>query len=192
MNLALPVVKYRMELKLFQLILDIFRILGDFVIKLRKYFLWVLVFWALYVNFSKTEGMINSELTFVKNNRDWNYDEKMRYKWGKYYDYMVFVRDNTPADAVIAIPPQMDPWQRPGNGALDYYFLYPRVTSNSSLDKIADDPFLTHVLVVRGDHTEEDWSRWPKFDIPTKKIIYPESPYLSRNWAIIVLEKEKL
>jgi hypothetical protein len=49
-----------------------------------------------------------------------SYDEKMRRKYEWYYDFMSFIRKNTPDDATILFPPQFV-WSY-SNG----YFLLPR------------------------------------------------------------------
>ena len=56
-----------------------------------------------------------------------SYDQKMYYQWGDFYRFMVFVKNNTPENATIVIPPQQDPWlMGSGNDNFVRAFLYPR------------------------------------------------------------------
>jgi hypothetical protein len=55
-----------------------------------------------------------------------SYDEKMRRKWGWYYDFISFIKDNTPEDSNILFPPQNNQYPRIGNLGLNSYFLLPR------------------------------------------------------------------
>ena len=55
-----------------------------------------------------------------------SYDEKMRSRWGWYYDFISFIKENTPEDANILFPPQSKQYPRVGNLGLNSYFLLPR------------------------------------------------------------------
>jgi len=55
-----------------------------------------------------------------------SYDEKMKRRWGRYYDFMCFIQENTPEDANILFPPQSSLYPRVGNLGLNSYFLLPR------------------------------------------------------------------
>lgn len=104
------------------------------------------------------------------------YDQKMRMQWGTYYNYMVFVKQNTPEDATIIVPPQILPWVRTGNVALDRYFLYPRKLIQYSTEQIPDVASLTkgtYILVSWGDW-ECDFGKcklWPQQKIEAREKI---------------------
>jgi hypothetical protein len=142
---------------------------------LRQGAILVVVVWALTINCAKTWRYIKPEVEFICNAPFLSYDEKMRVKWGDYYDFMVYVRDRTPPDAVIVIPPQ-SAWPRTGNAGLDSYFLHPRKLVR--LNQIAD---ATHVLTVKAeDGSEEVWPPGPLLD--------GEISWMKQGLGIIALE----
>lgn len=57
---------------------------------------------------------------------DSSYGEKMTRRWGWYYDFISFIKENTPEDANIVFPPQSNQYPRIGNLGLNSYFLLPR------------------------------------------------------------------
>jgi len=68
-----------------------------------------------------------------------SYDEKMRRRWGWYYDFISFIKDTTPDDANILFPPQSNQYPRIGNLGLNSYFLLPRGLhhgNRQTLDKL--------------------------------------------------------
>lgn len=148
------------------------------------------VLFSFAKNFRITVGNAYVKLSEIKNLGYLNYDQKMRFKIGKFYDYTKFVKANTPEDAVIAIPPMSDVWWKTGNGAYIYYFIYPRHPFYAEVDKLPDNPDITYVLLVKGDTLDSDErAKWPKFKVPTKRIIYyPDQKYLP-GWGIIELKK---
>lgn len=94
------------------------------------------------------------------------------------YDYYKFVRDNTPTDARILIPPQGLPWPRIGNAAYSRYFLYPRYLVSGKENEPGVDlkkENIQYVLVSWGEVNLFQYgytSGWPKFKVPAKKIVY--------------------
>jgi len=94
---------------------------------------------------------------------------------------MVFVKNNTPSDATIVIPPQQDPWLiGSGNDTFVRAFIYPR--------KIVQETIIIPDLKVFGPDTFIliSWGKeeckpagchgWPRQDIRAKKIIYKDKP----------------
>jgi hypothetical protein len=112
---------------------------------------------------------------FILSHLNFTYDQKMVAKWGDFYNYMVFVRENTPESAFIMHPPQKAPWLNVGNGGLIRYFLYPRhLVQNhddeySKIDEIAD-----YVMIAWGycSCDGENCHGWPKVKVPAEWIIY--------------------
>lgn len=153
----------------------------------------IILFFSFNKSLSSVIGFSYKELRVVKNFLFLSRGEKMRLRFGKFYDYMQFVKKNTPENAVIAAPPQINPWPKTGNDSYDYYFLFPRIIISSvSKDKLPDNKNLTHVFLVKGDGQEEDPSTiWPKFKVKAEKIIYYPSArkdYLN-GWGLIELKK---
>ena len=62
-----------------------------------------------------------------------SYDDKMRLNVGReFYDYTLFIKENTPEDAAILIPPQAYPWAQTGNAGYLRYFIFPRKVINGN------------------------------------------------------------
>ncbi|MEM4326289.1 MAG: hypothetical protein QXU40_03230, partial [Candidatus Pacearchaeota archaeon] len=129
--------------------------------------------------------------------------EKMRYTWGSlFYDYMNFIKNNTPEDATIVIPPQEGPWLSTGNAGLVRYFLYPRFVINGGYDYLPNKKF-DYVLLAKGEWlTDKPYLYgWPKVSLNAEKIIYfnpetfeatesatnydPLDPKHKNSWGII-------
>lgn len=126
-------------------------------------------------------GIIFRDLKFVKENPSLTYEQKMGEKLGEnFYFYTLFVKENTPPDAVILIPPQTHPWLKTGNIAYMRYFLYPRKLLNGLEEKDLENKDLTHVLLVSGDYVSQDeWekSTWPRFKkVLAKRILLKKFP----------------
>jgi len=102
-----------------------------------------------------------------------SYDFKMKERWGIYYDYIKFVKANTPGNASILVPPQKFPWPSSGNVGLDRYFLFPRNLRNGSYNEPIDLSKYDYVLLVWGEEggVKSDYG-WPKIFIKAEKIIY--------------------
>lgn len=107
------------------------------------------------------------------------YDQKMYYRWADFYRFMVFVRNNTPTDATIVVPPQQDPWLI-GTGNLRFVraFIYPRNLIQGTLilpDLKSFEPN-TYLLISWGkEECKPDGCHgWPRQDIKATKIIYKD------------------
>ncbi len=131
---------------------------------------------ALSFNLYKNFNFLWADLSIIKNFPTMTYDRKMHEKYGYYYDFMMFIKNNTPENAIILIPPSRPPWAGSGNGYLSNYFLYPRRLINEEIDKPpADFKLFTHVLVVWKDFEAKGLEKlygWPKFEVPAKEIFY--------------------
>jgi hypothetical protein len=107
---------------------------------------------------------------------DASYDYKMTAldRWSNYYDYIKFVKDNTPKNASILVPPQQLPWYSTGNVGLDRYFLYPRNLENGNLNESIDSSKYDYVLIVWGEWNIDDKNvyGWPKVPVKANSIIY--------------------
>ncbi len=131
---------------------------------------------VLILNLYKTFNFLWADITVMENFPRLTYGQKMQAKYGLYYDFMEFVKKNTPDDAVILIPPSMVPFMASGNSYLSNYFLYPRRLINGQLNK--PPQYLNrynYVLVVWKDFEEkgeESLYGWPKFSVPAKEILY--------------------
>ena len=108
-----------------------------------------------------------------------SYDQKMYYQWGDFYRFMTFVRNNTPPDATIIVPPEEDPWlMGSGNDRFVRVFLYPRKII--SVTKIIPDIKAfgpnTFILITWGKEEckPEGCHGWPRQDIFAKRIYYKD------------------
>lgn len=119
----------------------------------------------------------NSYILFHLGN---SYDEKMFYEWGVFYRFMVFVKNNTPPDATIIIPPMQDPWlMGSGNDHFVRAFLFPRkiVPETLIISDIKKYNPGTYILITWGKEAckpDPECHGWPRQDISAKKVIYKD------------------
>lgn len=107
------------------------------------------------------------------------YDQKMFYQWGEFYKFMVFVRNNTPDNATIVLPPMENPWlMGSGNPHFVRAFLYPRNIIQEA--KIIPDTKIygpnTFILITWGKEECQPVGchGWPRQNIIAKEIIYKD------------------
>jgi hypothetical protein len=100
------------------------------------------------------------------------YDQKMDIKWPVFYNYMTFIKNNTPQNSTILIPPQVSPWLSTGNSALVRYFLYPRKLIHGGLDSIPLDGY-DYIMISWGRWSNDNFSYgWPMVDIKAQELLY--------------------
>jgi hypothetical protein len=114
--------------------------------------------WALYWNLSISLRIAYHQLAFIKDHPTLSYEDKMRRKlWPLGFDFTVFVKDHSPEDSVILIPPQRDSiWLFTGNRPVFSYFVYPRRVVNGPSDVspaailqfLELHPEITHVIIT--------------------------------------------
>ncbi len=121
-----------------------------------------------------------NDLLYLIKNPSATYDQKMEFKVGKtFYDYVLFVKNNTSPRSKILIPPwPAYPWPQSGNAVYLRYFLYPRQlvsgTEYSANVDLAKEKF-DYVLIAWGETptTSGNYTHgWPKFDVKADKIIF--------------------
>lgn len=124
----------------------------------------------LYLNVPKVISGIYSGLTEIINYPAATYDEKMYKRYGDFYYAMKNVVDLTPENAVVAIPPQENPWLTEGNGAMVNYFLYPRKVVHIDQNEVDIKP--THFLIAKGSWNVEDKNKygWPKEEVNAHRV----------------------
>lgn len=119
----------------------------------------------------------NSYILFHLGN---SYDQKMFYEWGVFYRFMVFVKNNTPPDTTIIIPPMQDPWlMGSGNDHFVRAFLFPRkiVPETLIISDIKKYNPGTYILITWGKEAckpDPECHGWPRQDISAKKVIYKD------------------
>lgn len=92
-----------------------------------------------------------------------SYDDKMRSHWGDFYDYMVYLKHELPAEGtVLGIPPQTNPWLLYGNGYLVQSFVYPTRIRNIDFDTedIELPPYLMQLPDWPPDNPAIEPDRW--------------------------------
>jgi hypothetical protein len=121
--------------------------------------------------------------------------------------YTNFIKERTPEDSVIFIPPQLGAWLATGNGGYMRYFLYPRKLINDTEIESPIPEEATHVLISHGLWRIDGGGGWPKITIPAERIEeigyidraskettikkgvdYDNNPKLA-EWGIITLRK---
>ena len=136
---------------------------------------------ALCVNLATSVPAMIEDAAHVANHPFLSYGEKMRQRWGEFYDHITFVRDNTPPEARIAYVPwaggswRPDP-KRMARVSLMQYFLYPRHVLTLADDQGKGE--FTHAWMVRtrsyADETGVE--SWPQLYLPVKSVTYiPQS-----------------
>jgi len=123
---------------------------------------------------------------FITRNINLSYDKKMEMKIGKVpYDYAMFIKNNTPANATILIPPQAYPWDKTSNVAYLRYFLYPRnLINGGEKEPNVDINSVDYVLIDYGETNISQYGYtnvWPKFDVKGEYIIYWD-PISGKIW----------
>jgi len=108
-----------------------------------------------------------------------SYDDKMRVSAGElFYNYILFIKENTSENSKILIPPQGYPWPQTGNKAYLQYFLYPRHLLNGQEKEAGVDlkkEKIDYVLLAWGESTQLQYgftNGWPKFNLEAQRIIY--------------------
>lgn len=134
-------------------------------------------------------GTLAGNLEFMATRPDASYVERLAERGrGHYAAYFAFVREVTPPDAVVLIPPGIEPWYPESDISLAIAALWPRrVREARSFDLTsADLNGVTHVLVtvVKGKPVPEAPAgfRWP-LTFPAGRVIpFGESP-----WGVLEL-----
>lgn len=161
-------------------------------------------------NISASLTKMASNAVFIEQHPHLSDDEKMAASWGRLYRYFLLVKQHTPEDAIIGLPPAQNHWLSSGNTVLVRYFLYPRNVINlketKSLDTLSQLPpgKLDYLLLATGEWAD-DTSRigWPKIPIESSKIWYfdldtgtattsaqnfdPDLPINQTSWGLIQL-----
>jgi len=120
------------------------------------------------------------------------YDTKLARVYPGFYETMKEIVEVTPTNSTIFIPPQSNPWELEGNGAMVRYFIYPRSVKNLGDDlRVPNVDGPAYVLVAKGSAkqrlTAHDYG-WPKSTwtgknvwklIDKKKLVLqPDSTYI--------------
>jgi len=146
----------------------------------------VLTFLAAYTllaNFGTTFQKAFTGDFYVASHLSDSYDQKMYSQWGDFYKYMVFVKNNTPENASIIIPPQIAPWwTRSGNFFLVRPFLYPRKLIQYETAEIPDlksIPPGTHIMITWGEWEcdAKGCGGWPIQTINAKEVIFKDADF---------------
>ena len=107
-------------------------------------------------------GLLKGNLEVVRHNRNLTTEQRMAAKMGNDFAYLLYLRDNTPRDAVI-LWPTMDQFRRTPDGSPSLFrgnmcdklsavrWLYPRkVVVHEEFGKTSWGKRVTHVGVVNG------------------------------------------
>lgn len=169
--------------------------------------IFLLGIYGLYNTIKVLDSALKSNI-FILRNLNLTYEEKMKTSWNFFYDYIEFVRENTPVDAVIAIPPSIRPWLSEGNSVLVRYFLYPRKLKSD--DELKSKSFIpNYYLLAKGlwGVSDEKMYGWPKENISAEWVIYfdgttkqvkrvegnynPNDQINTGAWGLIKVKEEK-
>ena len=149
-------------------------------IKIKNSGYYILMFLIAYTLVSNVGTSLSKSLSgdiYVFTHIEDSYDQKMFFQWGNFYNYMVFVKNNTPENAGIVIPPEIAPWfTRTGSAQLVRHFLYPRKLIQFETAEIPDLKSLpggTYIMIAWGDWECERYGCgvWPEQTIKAKEAI---------------------
>ena len=151
----------------------------------------IIALWILYYN---VRGIVLlgtvQHLKYIARHPLESYEKKMQERVGPiFYDYVQFIKYNTPEDAAILLPPYPAlPWPQTSNDAYMRYFLYPRTLINGKQFEPGLDinkEGIDYILIAWGEGPNESSDLthgWPKFDVPAARILYLKGePAKSRN-----------
>ncbi len=133
-----------------------------------------LLSWILFSNVLTALKDIAPRLTPIIKNPLMSRDDKMRHLHHDFYDYMQFVKQYTPEDAIILRMPQQGKWPSLSNDGYDRAFIYPRFTKGGDETNL-NDPEIKYVFVHRAygpPITDQYIEKWPTFKVPAKRVIY--------------------
>jgi len=184
----------------------------------RKAVLLALIFWILIFNARFASAEIFKNLLIITRHPLATYDEKMRIVWGDFYNYMLFIKRNTPEDATIANPPPIPPWNNEGSGPVFNAFLYPRKFFQSITEDMNEvDLKADYALIAWGSYRcskndvgpdDEFCHGWPRIHVEAEWIIYkkensseidrkindiiydPNDPINKYAWGLIKIKKK--
>lgn len=124
------------------------------------------------VGTGRTTGIIYSNLSKMILNPLASYDSKMAGVYPGFYPAIQKVKELIPQDATVYIPPQGNPWEVEGNGAMVTYFLYPRKVINLDPETISEMTVGSYILIAKGSwpRTGEVDYGWPKVPVKAKQI----------------------
>lgn len=124
---------------------------------------------------SQTLNLVIKDTMFIIFHSQYSYEMKMKEFWGEYYNFIIFVKENTEENATILIPPQEYPWLFEGNGALDRYFLYPRkLLSASRIINVQEVGQVDYIIISKGFASQniEEYELWPMQPIKSKSYLF--------------------
>lgn len=121
----------------------------------------LLIAWILVINLRWSSKFLAVRVGSIMLRPTQTYDEKMKRTFGPFYDFMVFARENTPVDAVIAMPP-LNVSRYAGHISYPSYFVYPRKIARANEGTLVLDEAVTHVAIYSG---------WPKEPLPEGTVI---------------------
>lgn len=124
--------------------------------------------------FGRTTSFVRNSIEPIRQYPFASYDQKMIRSYPELYPALKEVVRLTPPDSTIIIPPQGNPWEFEGNGAIVTYFVYPRHVINmseaSAVPKVSGSSF---ILIAKGSWptlTNPLGFGWPKIKIESQKI----------------------
>ena len=104
---------------------------------------------ALIVNCEYTAIIIYENLKTIRNHWGASTDEKYEIIFGDYYNYIKFIRDNTPPESIILFPPPHPRYRPLGWNWQHSYFLYPRAIPYQSNVRLSDIPLVDYIVTFR-------------------------------------------
>lgn len=119
----------------------------------------------------KSLAFITQKLAIAIKAPQATYAEKLIKSYGGFYPAMELVKQLTPDNALILIPPQGNPWEVEGNAPMVTYYLYPRKVENLG-DTIPISSRPIYALIAHGSwpKTGDTDYGWPKISLPSTRL----------------------
>jgi len=146
----------------------------EILLAARRAVVFLILLAALAWNLRYTVGFAFYQLSEIIPNLRASSDDKWRRVLGEYYDLIRFVRDRTPPDARILLPPRED---LPLNLWMHNYFWLPRPLFVSDRPEAIAENAIAYVVVIRDS---------PAFPVAGERIM------LNETQGIIKVKREEI
>lgn len=106
-----------------------------------------LILFALVINFHQLSP-VKQELSFMVKNINLSKQDKTLHQFGPDYSFILFIQQNTPQDAIVAIPPPGAPWWNFGSTTVLNYFMWPRKMIVGKMGQNSLPREATHAMIA--------------------------------------------
>lgn len=134
-----------------------------------------LVLIIIYIFLQNNFLLLRNAIPLVKfslQNPSASYDIKMRTHVGPFYDFVKFVKENTPPNAVILHPVQQSRWPEVSNEGYTRYFIFPRELVSEGDEEKKENVTYIFIIGRKSVDGKSNSDQWPTEKISAKRLIY--------------------